>query len=196
MASNNINEETILSLRDQGHSIDTFGIGTHLVTCQKQPALGGVYKLVQLNQEPKVKLSETIEKVTLPGRKIPYRLYGSDGHKALIDLMIHDSEPAPEKGKKILCRHPFHESKRAWVVPGRVEPLYKLYWDKGEICQVLPSLEEKRQRVTEALESLRLDHKRVLNPTPYKVSVYELKMEYFLGKLNENQLCGSECRWP
>lgn len=170
VASNDINEDTILSLNEQEHKIDCFGIGTHLVTCQRQPALGGVYKMVEINGTPRIKLSEDVMKVTMPGKKTAYRLYGADGH-ALIDLLMRSIEPPPQVGQKVLCRHPFQESKRAYVIPSRVEPLYKVYWQKGKICRHLPGLEEIREKVQTSLGSLRNDHKRNLNPTPYKVSV-------------------------
>ncbi|XP_017038463.1 nicotinate phosphoribosyltransferase isoform X2 [Drosophila kikkawai] len=170
VASNDINEDTILSLNEQGHKIDCFGIGTHLVTCQRQPALGCVYKLVEINGQPRIKLSQDVEKVTMPGNKNAYRLYSADGH-ALIDLLQKVSEPPPAVGQKVLCRHPFQESKRAYVIPSHVESLYKVYWKAGKICQQLPTLEQVREKVQISLKTLRNDHKRTLNPTPYKVAV-------------------------
>ncbi|XP_071491844.1 nicotinate phosphoribosyltransferase-like isoform X2 [Diadema antillarum] len=170
VASNDINEETLLSLNQQGHGIDAYGIGTHLVTCQRQPNLGGVCKLVQINGVSRIKLSQDVSKVTIPGRKVVYRLFNSDGH-ALIDLMQQSEEEPPKPLERVLCRHPFEESKRAYVKAGRVELLHKLFMKNGEICQTLPTLEEAKKRVQESLESLRHDHKRALNPTPYKVSV-------------------------
>ncbi|XP_075214764.1 nicotinate phosphoribosyltransferase isoform X2 [Lycorma delicatula] len=170
VASNDINEDTILSLNEQGHKIDCFGIGTHLVTCQRQPALGCVYKLVEVNDLPRIKLSQDVGKMTMPGRKDAYRLYGADGH-ALIDIMRRSVEPPPEVGCKVLCRHPFVASKRTYVIPSKVETLYKIYWENGKINGPLPTLEEVRDRVKNSLQTLRQDHKRNLNPTPYKVSV-------------------------
>ncbi|XP_034837763.1 nicotinate phosphoribosyltransferase isoform X1 [Maniola hyperantus] len=170
VASNDINEETILSLHEQGHAIDCFGIGTHLVTCQRQPALGCVYKLVEINGQPRIKLSQDVGKVTIPGHKEAYRLFGADGH-ALIDLLQRSSEPAPEVGQKVLCRHPFQESKRAYVIPSKVEHLYKVYWKEGRICTRPKPLVEVRERVQASLLTLRQDIKRNLNPTPYKVAV-------------------------
>lgn len=181
VASNDINEDTILSLNEQGHKIDCFGIGTHLVTCQRQPALGGVYKMVEINGSPRIKLSEDVMKVTMPGKKTAYRLYGADGH-ALIDLLMRSIESPPQVGQKVLCRHPFQESKRAYVIPSRVEPLYKVYWQNGKICCQLPGLEQIREKVRSSLESLRNDHKRNLNPTPYKVSVSD-DLYQFIHKL-------------
>uniref|UniRef100_A0A1L8DZM0 Nicotinate phosphoribosyltransferase n=1 Tax=Nyssomyia neivai TaxID=330878 RepID=A0A1L8DZM0_9DIPT len=170
VASNDINEDTIISLNEQGHKIDCFGIGTHLVTCQRQPALGCVYKLVEINNQARIKLSQDVEKVTMPGSKNAFRLFGADGN-AIIDLMQKVSEPPPEVGQKVLCRHPFQESKRAYVIPSRVECLYKVYWCDGRVCQPLSRLDQIRDRVQVSLKTIRNDHKRTLNPTPYKVSV-------------------------
>lgn len=170
VASNDINEETIISLNEQGHKINSFGIGTHLVTCQKQPALGCVYKLVEVKNLSCIKLSLDIEKVTIPGKKACYRLYGQQGY-ALLDIMQRMDEPVPEKGKRVLCRHPFQESKRAYVIPDYVEDLCVLWWDHGKIARDLPPLDAIRNRVKESLKTLRPDIKRTLNPTPYKVSV-------------------------
>lgn len=169
-ASNDINEETILSLNEQSHKIDCFGIGTHLVTCQRQPALGCVYKMVEINNQPRMKLSQEVGKVTIPGKKDAFRLYGTDGY-ALIDLLQRSTEEVPQVKQKVLCRHPFQESKRAYVIPTRVESLHKLYWKNGKLCQPLPTLHEVRNRVQESLKTLRNDHRRNLNPTPYKVAV-------------------------
>jgi len=170
VASNDINEETILSLNEQGHMITSFGIGTHLVTCQRQPALGCVFKLVEVNGKPKIKLSQDVEKVTMPGQKEAFRLYSSDGH-ALIDLLQRPGEDPPQVGKRVLCRHPFEESKRSYALPTKVEPLYAPVWADGKIADNMPNLEQIKDNVQRSLTALRQDHKRSLNPTPYKVGV-------------------------
>nr|GMC57731.1 nicotinate phosphoribosyltransferase 2-like [Ipomoea batatas] len=139
-ASNDLNEETLDALNKQGHEVDAFGIGTHLVTCYAQAALGVVFKLVEINNQPRIKLSEDVTKiclrsalylvafvVSIPCKKRCYRLYGKEGYP-LVDIMIGENEPPPKVGERIMCRHPFSESKRAYVVPQRVEELLKCYW--------------------------------------------------------------------
>lgn len=266
VASNDINEETIMSLNEQGHKIDCFGIGTHLgkyilkswesiywkinfisafwfcfsgilVTCQRQPALGCVYKLVEINGKARIKLSQDVEKVTMPGNKLAYRLYGRNGDP-LNDLLQKEDEQPPEVGTKVLCRHPFDEKKRAYVTPTRVEPLYKvnshtplngffiieciwiinemqplrldnfavnrqavtyyliliwllllsstqIYWRNGVLCQPIATLEQVKKRVQSSMESLRNDHKRTLNPTPYKVSALQCVHQFHWNRINK-----------
>jgi nicotinate phosphoribosyltransferase len=169
-ASNDINEDTLVSLNQQGHEIDVFGIGTNLVTCQAQPALGCVYKLVEINNVPRIKLSQEVSKVTLPARKDAYRLYGNQGSPVADILVKADSDP-PQVGKRLLCRHPFDEKKRAYVTPTKVAPLLRLVWDCGKIASSLPSMDELKTYVGAQLREMRPDHLRLLNPTPYKVSV-------------------------
>jgi nicotinate phosphoribosyltransferase len=168
-ASNDINEDVLRSLALQGHAIDVFGIGTHLVTCQSQPALGCVYKLVEIEGSPRIKLSEQVEKVTLPGRKDVYRLSRSDGI-ALADIMVMVGEAAPEPGVQILCRHPYDEKKRASIKPEHVELLTECVW-KGKPVQPAESIESIRKHVREQVSRLREDYLRPVNPSVYKVSV-------------------------
>lgn len=169
VASNDINEATINSLNDQHNAITSMGIGTHLVTCQSQPALGCVYKLVEVGGQPCMKLSSIPEKSTIPCKKSTFRLYGKDGN-ALLDLIIMHDEPNPQPGQRILCRHPFIAEKRCYATPSRVEPLLNLCWD-GENVKQLPNLESIRGQCIKSLNYLTDDIKRSLNPTPYKVSV-------------------------
>ncbi|KAK7331062.1 hypothetical protein VNO77_25273 [Canavalia gladiata] len=171
-ASNDLNEETLDALNKQGHEVDAFGIGTNLVTCYAQAALGVVFKLVEINNQPRIKLSEDVSKVSIPCKKRSYRLYGKEGYP-LVDIMTGENEPSPKVGERLLCRHPFQESKRAYVVPQRVEELLRCYWsgNSDKKAETLPPLKDIRERCIQQLEQMRADHMRRLNPTPYKVSV-------------------------
>ena len=126
VASNDINEDVLQELTEQPHGLTAYGIGTNLVTCQKQPALGCVYKLVEWKGQPRIKLSQEFGKITIPGQKRVYRLYGEEGH-AIVDYMkVADDEedPIPQVGQRIVCRHPFQPDKRFVAIPSKVVPLH------------------------------------------------------------------------
>ena len=196
-ASNDINETVLRELKQSGHSIDAFGIGTHLVTCLAQPALGCVYKLVEMDKKPRIKLSEDVEKVTIPGKKQCFRLYGKNG-EPIVDVMLRENEKEPKVGERVLCRHPFIESKRAFVTPAKVEKLLLVCWDgknggcPREFYEESVGLEKSRLRVSEQVKLMRTDHLRHTNPTPYKVSVsgdlYEFTHQLWLDNLPAREL--------
>jgi nicotinate phosphoribosyltransferase len=170
IASNDITVGVITTLMTQQHKINCFGVGTHLVTCKKEPALGGVYKLAQLDAKPKMKLSPS--KTTIPCKKRVYRLYGNDG-KAILDLMQLDDEPPPRSGEKVLCHHPFNKFKKAYVTPSRVYDLLQPVWKNGKRVSPSLPLEDVREEVKCSIQALRNDMVRFKNPTPYKVSLSE-----------------------
>jgi nicotinate phosphoribosyltransferase len=178
-ASNDINEDVLVALEKQGHEIDSFGIGTHLVTCQAQPALGFVYKLVMIMDNPRIKLSQDVGKVTIPAKKEVYRLIGNE-NKPIIDLMIQVGEAPPQPGERIFCRHPFEEAKRVNVIPRQVIAMHKLVWD-GTMKYPPAKNSEIRNYVVDQLTNFRSDHLRHLNPTPYKVAVSQGLYEYIHG---------------
>jgi nicotinate phosphoribosyltransferase len=132
VASNDINEEFLVELSKSNHGITSFGIGTNLVTCQAQPALGCVYKLVEWKGKPRIKLSQDLPKVTMPGRKRAYRLYGKDNKAAADYLALASEDPPMIGGDPVICRHPFEQQRRLLVHPTRVEPLHHLVFDGGK----------------------------------------------------------------
>lgn len=191
VASNDINEEVLESLNQQGHSIDSFGIGTHLVTCKRQPALGCVYKLVEIDGKSRIKVSQEISKMTIPGKKLAYRLFDSSDSPVLDLMVTQDQQPSFESNdnkenkneeikysdkdyvqpqKEILCMHPFLMSKRCSVKPSRVESLLFCVWDKKCVYDS-PSLKDIREFSRQQIGRFRDDYLRSQNPTPYKVSV-------------------------
>ncbi|XP_010128796.1 PREDICTED: nicotinate phosphoribosyltransferase, partial [Chlamydotis macqueenii] len=95
--SNDISEQSLEEFSREGSEIDMIGVGTNLVTCPLQPSLGCVYKLVEVNGFPCLKLTEDEEKMTIPGTKTIYRLYDAAGHP-FMDLMALEEEPSPSAG--------------------------------------------------------------------------------------------------
>ena len=114
-ASGDLDEYSIRSLREQGAKIDSWGVGTKLITSADMPALGGVYKLAAVYEDgveiPKIKLSDTTEKITNPGLKEVYRLYDRETDKAIADYIVRADETVDES-KPLEIFHPVDTWKR------------------------------------------------------------------------------------
>jgi nicotinate phosphoribosyltransferase len=185
-ASNDINEEALLSLEQQGHEINAFGIGTHLVTCQRQPALGCVYKLVEISNKPRIKLSQDIIKLLIPSRKNVYRLFGSKGD-SLCDVMTTCDEAAPKVGDKYFCRDPFDQNKRVHVIPSQVRELLTLAFDgnkdkdiDNDSNRVLQkcTLSEARSKCERQLQETNPLHTSLSSPGKYPMYVSSILYDY------------------
>ena len=96
IASNDINEDSIRELIAKKHEIDVFGIGTNLVTCQAQPALGMVYKVCDFKGKPRIKISEEPAKTTIPGSKKIFRAHDHQG-RPTFDVLSLSCESLEEK---------------------------------------------------------------------------------------------------
>lgn len=98
VVSNSLDEYTITSILDQGGCINSFGVGERLITAKSDPVFGAVYKIAAVNRdgkfEPRIKISESVEKITNPGLKEVYRVYDEEGH-AVADLLANYDEKFP-----------------------------------------------------------------------------------------------------
>ncbi len=173
VASNELDEYLITSLKEQGAAIDVWGIGTRLVVADGQPALGGVYKLSAIRHpggewKPRIKVSEQSAKTTVPGVQGLRRYYDDSGRPA--GDMIHDTSLPPASDPVIIDpldptrRKRFHHTQRS-------EELLVPVIEGGKPSYQSPPLSDIRARARDQVASLDPSVRRLLNPHRYPVGL-------------------------
>ena len=175
IASNDLDEYTIMNLKAQDAKIDSWGIGTKLITAFDQAALGAVYKLVSIENEEgimedTIKISGNPQKVTTPGLKRLYRIINKQNGKSEGDYLAMEYEnPAEEERLKMF--HPIHTFISKFVTNFEARELHESIFEEGQLVYVQPDIQEIRAFAKENLQLLWKEHKRSLNPEEYPVDL-------------------------
>ncbi|MCF2492116.1 nicotinate phosphoribosyltransferase [Dyadobacter chenhuakuii] len=172
VASNDLDEHIMDSLKIQGAKINVWGIGTKLVTAYDQPALGGVYKLAAIRSESgewdyKLKLSEQAIKVSTPGIQQVRRFKDTKG---FVSDMIFNIE-TPATGKATMVDPYDFTRNRSFSESTSFEDLLVPIFVKGYLVYKMPSVHETRDRVQEQLSNFHKGIKRFVNPHTYPVGL-------------------------
>ncbi|HKZ16344.1 MAG TPA: nicotinate phosphoribosyltransferase [Geobacteraceae bacterium] len=176
LASNELDEYVIRSVREQGGKVDFYGVGTRLATCQGEGggALGGVYKLVRFENQPKLKVTSDVTKSTIPDFKRLIRVSNDDG-RFLMDVMCLEGEELKSGDIVYDPTSPIRHK----AIPDGVgfQDIRKVVMDDGKICIPSPTLDEMADYAAEQLKFVPDGTLRFENPHLYKVSIS--------GKLHE-----------
>ena len=187
-ASSDLDEYLIESLKAQDAKINSWGVGTNLITSKDNPAFGGVYKLAAVKDDstgtfiPKIKLSENTEKVTNPGDKTVYRIYGKSTGKIKADLIcLKDEKFNPEE--TMIIFDPVDTWKKTKVLGGTYElrellvPVIK----EGKRIYTSPSVKELREYCQKEQNTLWDESRRFVNPQKVYVDLsqrlYDMKKD-------------------
>ncbi|WP_375563011.1 nicotinate phosphoribosyltransferase [Bernardetia sp. OM2101] len=192
VASNDLDEHIIDSLKQQDAKINVWGVGTKMVTAYDQPALGGVYKLSALRNKEntawdyKVKLSEQAIKISTPGIQQVRRFYANG---ECIGDAIFDEENKPKSDNwTIVDPMDMTRRKKMTSVEGEYKDLLKPIFVNGKCVYEKPNLQTIQAKVKDELKTLHRSIKRFTNPHSYPVGLekglYDLKTELIL-KLRE-----------
>lgn len=170
VASNELDEHIISNILAQGGKVDIWGVGTNLVTGSGSGggALGGVYKMVEHNGQPKIKLSANPEKMTNPGTKKIIRFYNGEGLMDA-DALADGSEDLDTQ--EILIVDPNNPLRRKKLNSGTRVELLRQIVKSGEVVYSFPSLEEIRNHRKKQLAQLHETYRRLHNPHEYKVGL-------------------------
>ena len=173
-ASGDIDEYIIASLKTQGAKIDVWGIGTKLITASPRPALGGVYKMAAIRDKngvwvPKMKISDTHEKITNPGFKTTYRILDSK-RKAAADLIALADEKI-DVSKPLTIFHPVETWKKKTFTDYVLKKLPVEVFSGGKLVYERPDLKEIISYANASKGEFWEEYKRLINPHVYKVDL-------------------------
>lgn len=154
----------------------TYGVGTRLITSAGDASLGGVYKLVAVenngNWKPAIKISESNEKIPNPGNKKVWRIYNSRNRATADFLTLNDEDPT--KDEKIVLHHPYDQNKFRTISKDQISEIEDLLVDilqDGKLVYEFPSIEKLREKRKDDLSKLDTGVKRLINPHLYHVSI-------------------------
>jgi nicotinate phosphoribosyltransferase len=178
--SNDLDETIIQTLTDAGAPIDSWGVGTNMVTGGNEAAFTGVYKLAARDNGegslvPVMKFSDNPEKTTTPAVKQVWRVKDPQG-MTVADVLSREDDPAGpetiEPGNRYAFWHPSADYRHFYhTLDGSAEPLLKLRLARGKLTAASPALREIQKKVQVGLETFDTSYKRLLNPHIYKVSI-------------------------
>lgn len=173
-ASSDLDEYLIKDIRSQGAKIDVYGVGTNLITSKQAPAFGGVYKLVAVEKngkfENRIKISDNVEKITLPGFKQTYRLVDKSTNKAIADLIALKDEVINEN-EPLTIFDPLAVWKSTTLTNFKAIPLQVPVFVRGDMVYEKPSLAEIVVHSKEQLNLLYDETKRLINPNVHFVDL-------------------------
>ncbi|WP_421101409.1 nicotinate phosphoribosyltransferase [Sporosarcina psychrophila] len=191
VASNDLDEKTIMNLKAQGAKIDAWGVGTKVITAFDQPALGAVYKLVAIeddngNMVDTIKISGNPEKVTTPGLKRVYRIVNKVNNRAEGDyIAMMDENPQAEEKLKMF--HPTHTFISKFVTNFEAIELHQDIFVEGELVYASPSIQEIQAYAKNNLNLLWDEYKRTLNPEQYPVDLSQKCWDNKMRNIREEQ---------
>ncbi|MGL4989484.1 MAG: nicotinate phosphoribosyltransferase [Cetobacterium sp.] len=196
--TNSLNESLIKSLKEQGAAVDIFGVGDAIAVSKSNPCFGGVYKIVEIDKKPVIKLSEDVIKISNPGFKEVYRIYDEEGYAYadLITLVNDDFDKQKLLGEENLTiRDEKYEFKSSLLVKGKYSyrKITNEFVKNGVIKEEVSKLENvinSRQYYLDSLEKVSEERKRLENPHQYKVDLSRdlLDLKYDLIKEIKSQI--------
>ncbi len=188
VASNGLDEYTIHSLNRQGALIDSYGVGEKLITSSTNPVFGAVYKLVAVKKDgefqPKIKISETVEKITNPGIKELYRVYDKEG-KAVADYLTVKGEVI-DTSAPVRYVDPLKYWKNRCFEECTFKNLHQQIVKDGKLVHELPKLDDIRKYVRHQLDNeIWQEEQRFENSHPHYLDMSPAMFELKMGLLHE-----------